>query len=208
MSLLSSQKITAPTNGFDHIHRFWDGSFNKTMAKVQPGECYVSWGQDLITTVLGSCVSVCVRSLNHSVGGMNHIMLPEVGGSESVIAEPYRYGAYAMEHLLNSLFRCGLTRKELEIKVVGGGAVMSSSVNVGARNISFVKQYLEQESFNVTATDVGGNNARRVVYDVVDGRMLVKHLPIEETADLTANESQHADRLSKEQSATGEVELF
>ena len=203
---MADPRVTTATSGFEGVHRFWDGGFNKTMAKILPGEYYVSEGQDLVTTILGSCVSACVRHVKYPLGAMNHFLLPDAGGDGSAVDAPHRYGAYAMEHMLNELFKKGARKSDLEVKIVGGGAVMQSSARVGGRNIEFVKNYLENEQLRVVSEDVGDSVARRVVYDVTNGRMLVKHLPVE--AALAEEESRYANSVASQEDSGGDVELF
>jgi chemotaxis protein CheD len=79
MSLLrqepaSSKTVAVP--GFEGIARSWDNSMNCWAAKILPGEFYITRGDEAITTVLGSCISACIRDPAVAVGGMNHFMLP------------------------------------------------------------------------------------------------------------------------------------
>ena len=63
--------------GFESIKAYWDATHQYFAARIQPGEYYVSSGEEIITTVLGSCVSACIRDTRIGIGGMNHFMLPE-----------------------------------------------------------------------------------------------------------------------------------
>ena len=70
-------KVSRPSViGFEHINRYWDKTFELIAAKILPGEYYVTQENELITTVLGSCVSACIRDREMGIGGMNHFMLP------------------------------------------------------------------------------------------------------------------------------------
>jgi chemotaxis receptor (MCP) glutamine deamidase CheD len=112
--------------------------------KVLPGEYFVFDEDILIMTTLGSCIAACLWDRETRIGGMNHFMLPEGGGS---VSDGGRYGSYAMELLINELIKRGATRSTLEAKVFGGGAVISgmNSMNVGERNTKFVLDYLQTE---------------------------------------------------------------
>ena len=136
--------------GFDKIARYWDPRAERITAKILPGEFFVTQAGELIVTVLGSCVSACVRDPYIGVGGMNHFMLPvsETGGRAG---EPMgtwlstRYGNFAMESLLNEILKRGGRRERLEVKLFGGGCVLAVLTDVGKTNIDFVHRYLESE---------------------------------------------------------------
>jgi chemotaxis receptor (MCP) glutamine deamidase CheD len=82
----------------------------------------------MIVTVLGSCVSACIRDRVSGMGGMNHFMLPDGGGDDgSPVSASARYGTYAMEVLINEVLKAGARRENLEAKVFGGGACCAAS---------------------------------------------------------------------------------
>ena len=105
-----------------------------------PGEYIVTDRDVMLVTVLGSCVSACIRDPLAQVGGMNHFMLPDLENG-GVANESARYGSYAMEMLINELLKRGAARNRLECKVFGGGAVLAGFTvsNVGKRNGQFVQ---------------------------------------------------------------------
>ena len=106
-------------------NRYFDRHFESDAAKILPGEYYVTSQEIVLVTVLGSCVAACIRDTDSGIGGMNHFMLPDEGGRE-VVSSSARYGTYAMEVLINHLLKMGARRSQLEAKIFGGGAVMSS----------------------------------------------------------------------------------
>ena len=146
---------------------------------VHQGDCLVT-DEPRITysTVLGSCISACVRDRAANVGGMNHFLL--ASPSESArdrYGASARYGAFAMEQLINKILTRGSGRKSnLEIKVFGGGLINSALTDVGAKNIEFVREFLANEGYRVEAEDVGGAFARRVLFQPHSGRAFVKRL--------------------------------
>lgn len=157
---------------------YFDSAFQCPAVKVLPNEYYVAAGEDImISTVLGSCVAACIRDPLTGVGGMNHFMLPE-GDSETPASATMRYGAYAMEVLINELLKAGAARERLEAKVFGGGAVLSAmqQLNIGERNARFVLNYLRIEGIPVLAQDLGDVHARRIGYFPRDGRVMVRKL--------------------------------
>jgi len=186
--------------------RYRDRDLGRDAIKVLPGEFQVTAEDLVLVTLLGSCVSACMRDPVAGVGGINHFMLPETEAANSSSA---RYGAYAMEVLINELLKLGARRERLEAKVFGGGNVIRGMTvaNVGARNAEFALRYLEQEGIPVLSQDLGGSDARKLGYFPRSGRLLLKHLPIAATVADLAVESAYGRSLQREQ-PSGDVELF
>jgi len=156
---------------------YHDRSFGMMAAKILPGEYYVTKRNMLIVTVLGSCVSTCMRDPDNLIGGMNHFMLPQHGGdAKSLISMSARYGAYAMEVLINQLLSLGAKRDRLEAKVFGGGRVLAGMTDVGQRNAEFVRDYLRHERIKISAQDLGNTYPRKVYFFPQTGKVLVKQL--------------------------------
>lgn len=189
-------------------NRYYDRNFKAEAAKILPGEYFVSDRGMLLVTVLGSCVAACIRDVETGIGGMNHFMLPDDGGRDSV-GTSARYGTYAMEVLINHLLKMGAKRNRLEAKVFGGGAVLASlsSSNVGARNAEFVLDYLKTEKIPVVAKDLLDSYPRKVYYFSETGRVLVKKLHRVHNETLFSRERDYKDRLSGAK-VEGDVELF
>jgi chemotaxis protein CheD len=173
----------------------------------------VTRNDEVLTTVLGSCVSACVRDTRLQVGGMNHFMLPLDGSNgESVwgtaVSAATRYGNVAMERLINDILKLGGRRQDLEIKLVGGGHVLADmSTDIGARNIEFVRDYMKDEGFHVAVEDLGDHYPRRVVYFPQSGRMRVRKLTAVRDTGLVAQEREYLQKLGSTDVA-GEIELF
>ncbi len=189
-------------------NRYHDRNFGLEAAKILPGEYFVSENGMLLVTVLGSCVAACIRDTDAGVGGMNHFMLPDDGGRETV-GSSARYGTYAMEVLINHLLKMGARRNRLEAKVFGGGAVLASlsSSNVGARNAEFVLNYLKTEKIPVVAKDLLDSYPRKVYYFPQTGRVLVKKLHRVHNETLFSRERDYKERLSSAK-VEGDIELF
>lgn len=164
--------------GFEGIRRYWDPVHRRFVAKILPGEFYVTTcGEELLATVLGSCVAACIRDPEAGVGGMNHFMLPVASEDEARLAAPTaaaRYGAYAMEALINEILKHGGRRERLEVKVVGGGKLVGA--RIGRANATFVREYLAREGVDVAAADLGGPHPRKVLYLPATGKLLVRKL--------------------------------
>ncbi|AKJ93956.1 chemotaxis protein CheD [Thioalkalivibrio versutus] len=196
---------------FAHINRYWDRVHACPAAKLLPGECYVSVSHsELITTVLGSCVSACVWSSEAGVGGMNHFMLPD-GARDSgwgpAVSNATRYGTHAMEFLINELLKLGARREDLRIKMFGGGRVMAGMSDVGAGNIAFMRRFLRDEKLELVAEDVGGRWPRKVVFFPATGRARVKKLVSLHNNTLLEREQDYRRRL-QDDPLQGDVELF
>ena len=131
------------------------------------------------STTLGSCMSVCAYDPIAGVGGMNHFLLPEAPANEDCdsFSQSFRYGSAAIEVLLNALYKNGAAKNGLRIKIFGGGKVMSTlSHDVGKQNIKFTKNFFERETMRIESEDIGGLNARRVVFFPRSGKVLLKTL--------------------------------
>ena len=188
-------------------NRYFDRHFEIEAVKVLPGEYFVTTTNVLLVTVLGSCVSACIRDRDKGLGGMNHFML--AGGETDAMSASARYGTYAMEILVNHLLKLGARRDRLEAKVFGGGRVMEKLThsNVGERNSQFVIDYLHTEGIPVVAQDLLDVHPRKVYFFPDSGRVLVKKLMRMHNDTLARREKEYADRLT-EAPVAGEIELF
>jgi len=189
---------------------YYDRTFDVEAAKILPGEYYYTGKNMLIVTVLGSCVSACIRDRVSGLGGMNHFMLPDGGGDAgSPVSASMRYGTFAMEVLINDLLKAGARREHLEAKVFGGGAVLRgfTAMNVGERNAAFVMQFLKTERIPVLAEDLNDIYPRKVYFFPKTGRVLVKKLMQTQNDTLAKRELDYAKRL-KVEPVGGEIDLF
>jgi chemotaxis protein CheD len=180
------------------------------IAKLLPGDYYVTREDEVLDTVLGSCVSACIRNPKLKVGGMNHFMLPRPSGSgndtwESLAGRATRYGTASMEQLINRILHVGGTRADLEVKIFGGGKVLSSLSDVGNHNVTFVRDFLKQEGLKVSSEDVGDSCPRHVQYFPLTGRVRVRHLT--SRVDVANEETKYLKGLDKAPVA-GEIDLF
>jgi chemotaxis protein CheD len=197
--------------GFEHVKHYWNSTHGKYTVRVLPGEYYVSAGDEVIMTVLGSCVSACIRDPVAGIGGMNHFMLPEGAapgpGESGLLSEPARYGAYAMEHIINTILANGGRREQLEIKLFGGAGVLRTMSDVGVCNINFVHDYLSTENLPVVAEDLGGLHPRKLLYFPATGRARVRKLPGSGENDVSRLELEYRRSLLQKP-VSGEIDLF
>ena len=198
--------------GFEHINRYWDKVHDIDAAKILPGEFYVTREDELVSTVLGSCVSACIRDTQLGVGGMNHFMLPadKAAVDNSVDSDSARYGNHAMEMLINSILKAGGLKKNLEMKIFGGGRVLAgmTSIDVGQMNIEFIRHYAEIEKLTVVTEDLGDIYPRKVLYFPQTGRVLMKKLRKVHNDTLAKREKVYQEQLSHETVAADDIELF
>jgi len=197
---------------FEHIRRTWDADLGVPVAKLLPGDYYVTRCNEAIFTVLGSCVSACVRERKLGIGGMNHFMLPldRSGGTsawaENLVSSATRYGNVAMERLINDIMRLGGQRANLEFKVIGGGKVLDMALDVGARNAQFIREYLKTEGFLIAAEDLGDCFARKLYYNPATGKLRVKRLTA--TVNRAVFERERHFEPTTLEVESGSVELF
>lgn len=207
-------RIPAALKGFEHINRYWDRRMNVPAAKILPGECYVSDKGEMISTVLGSCIAACVRDPKLGIGGMNHFMLPVQASSHTVnrpnlVNAELCYGNWAMEYLLNEIIKRGGRKERLEVKIFGGGRVLSgmTMIDIGARNIQFVLEYLEKEGISIFAQDVGSDCPRKVLYFPDTGAVKMKRLNSRANDTIEQREKAYIDSMAKKPKG-GDIELF
>lgn len=138
-----------------------------------PGTIFAEPHEYLISTVLGSCIAVCLWDRVVRKGGMNHFMLPLWNGEG--LATP-KYGNIAMEKLLAKVLAIGCRREHLVAKVFGGANVSGTGLEVymiGDRNIIMAFQMLEEFRIPVIAKDVGGRVGRKIIMNTATGVVMV-----------------------------------
>ncbi len=215
-SQIGARQTFAPGPVFERgsapqLSRFFDARHQLDVVKIKPGEFFATSQRCIIATVLGSCVAACIRDTVRGGAGMNHFMLaetfddPEGSGN----AQPsLRFGAFAMESLINEFVKRGSRREDLEAKVFGGATLRSfEQCNVGAENAKFVIDYLATERIRVSGVDLGGTLPRKILLFVETGRVLAKYLPLDTTdaAELSASEAAPRGRFMP---PPPQVELF
>ncbi|SDI10677.1 chemotaxis protein CheD [Alloyangia pacifica] len=139
------------------------------LVNVIQGEYRISVSRvEVLSTVLGSCVAVCLTDVEAGVGGMNHFLLPQRAGKEG---ENVRYGAYSMELLINGLLKSGARKNRLVAKLFGGANMLSQLRDIGGSNVTFAKEFLQNEAIPLASESTGGTSARRIRFWPADGRV-------------------------------------
>lgn len=187
--------------------RYFDRRIGAETVYVLPGFHHVqSKSETSISTLLGSCVSACIRDKKTKAGGLNHFLLPEKQGDESSSA---RYGVHAMELLINDLLKLGSKKENLEAKIFGGANVIQTSAAnpVGSQNSDFVIDYLRAELISITAKDLGGDFPRRIYFFPDSGKVSVLRVGSVDVGDVVRKEMEMQKKVFSRSKAES-VELF
>ena len=141
-----------------------------------PGALKVSINPMEITTLLGSCVAICLWDKKLQQGGINHYMMPFWNGSG--LASP-KYGNIAIEKLINSMYYIGSKKEDIVAKVFGGAMVLNTEdkiFHIGERNIEIQEKLLKEQGIKVVAKSLGGNNGRKIIFNTQTGVVKMKYV--------------------------------
>lgn len=206
---MRTARALSPSAAKPSVSRVYNAEFDAYAVRVLPGDYYTTDARDeMIVTVLGSCVAACIRDPRTGYGGMNHFMLPTSdSGDWNGISSAMRYGNYAMEALINDILKSGCRREDLEIKLFGGSILSGGPTMVGLKNADFALRYLELEGLRVAGHDFGGPRGRRIHYFPSTG--VVKRRLLQPTTEdrLVREESDYVASL-KTETVEGDIELF
>jgi chemotaxis protein CheD len=188
------------------MHKRRSEKFNRNMVIIYPGEFFVS-PYDIIATVLGSCISVCIKDTKTGLGGMNHFMLPgDVRSEEMFTSASSKYGMFAMEQLIEEMIRKGGSKKHFQAKVFGGGHVLNfrkTDGNVPESNIDFVRAFLKMEQVEIVKEDVGGYSGRKILFFPDTGKVLLKRLKSTVDSKIIEAEDLYKKKLFEERDNLG-----
>lgn len=154
----------------------FNNNLQKSTVEIFVGEYYVTKKQEIILTLLGSCISVCLFDNTNKVYGMNHFLLP-MGAQSDEIDKNGRFGFDSMHMLIKDMLRMGASKENLRAKVFGGGKVLKTTNNVikvNEDNIKFIRDFLAKEGIAVLAEDLGGTYGRKIYFDTENGNVYVK----------------------------------
>lgn len=186
--------------------RFYDPKFESMAVTILPGDYFISKDpEEMLVTILGSCVAACIRDVKLGVGGMNHFLL--ASPTSDVSSPSNRYGSFAMEELINALLKMGAKKENFEAKVFGGARVINSSIQIGDNNSSFVRDYLLKEKIPIVSEDLGGDRPRRIHFWPSTGRVARHLLQNAETRMVISQEDNYRKKLTQQPRGNG-VELF
>jgi chemotaxis protein CheD len=195
----------ASINYFEGEKSHFDPCSGMMAVKIFSGDWYVSSDpKEMLVTILGSCVAACIHDPVLKIGGMNHFLLP---GSLKADDESARYGLYAMEKLINELLKLGAVKERLQVKIFGGARVINYSSDIGNKNITFIKNFLQADGYKITAEHVGGEHPRRIHFYPVTGKVKMKLVEEQEKTKIISSEKVYEESL-KSKPVEGEAELF
>jgi len=185
---------------------------------IFPGEFFISCQPVTISTLLGSCVAVCLYDRQAKVVGMNHFLLSNRRYARHLpmsITEAGRYGIHAMELVINGMLNMGAKRRNLQAKVFGGGSIMRNPTPddnfycVGEVNCRFVLEYLTTEDIALIAHDLGGDRGRVVHFSAVDYAVYVRKIKRKVSQALAERDRQYwRQRLDTQEQQIAEPELW
>jgi chemotaxis protein CheD len=143
---------------------------------LHPSTIWISKDPQWVTTVLGSCVSVCLFDKKTCIGGINHFMLPYWNGEG---LESPKYGNVAITQLFQKMLEFGVKKENVVCKIFGGAEVLgeqSSVFNVGKRNIELAYKMMQEMNIPVVSSSTGGKQGRKIHYNTGTGEVLQKYL--------------------------------
>ena len=138
---------------------------------LEPGYIFLAEKPTSISTVIGSCVSVCIYDRKRKVGGMNHFELPLATDSDQATA---RFGNVATITLIRMMIHDGSKIKNLEAQILGGAHNSKvSPKDIGFENIMAAKRILTRERIRITSEDVRGGKGRKIIFNTVTNEIAV-----------------------------------
>lgn len=144
---------------------------------LHPGQLFVTREPMQITTIVGSCVALCLWDRRSGVGGMNHYLLPYWSTNTNAST---RFGNVAIEHLIREILALGGSKENLQGKLFGGAcinqALKAKYMDLGSKNVEVALDLLSSEGIPIVAKDVGGESGRKIIFDTFGGIVFVKRL--------------------------------
>ena len=168
------------------MYSHYNYNYARTVVILHPGEYYITDEDCMISTVLGSCVSVTLYDTLLKLGGMNHYMLPGKGADHIAPKGEMagKLGIHAMALLIEELRVRGASLQRFEAKVFGGGNVLrlkdrngeEGEMDIGAANVDFAFTYLKRAGIPVVSSDVRDYAARKIFLDAKTGYVYLKRM--------------------------------
>lgn len=193
------------------MKKTFNKKYNCDMYELYASDCFATDEQQVVlTTLLGSCVSVCMKDPKAKVAGMNHFMLPrKVNVKDLGFNNDTRYGVNAMEVMINEMMKKGALRKRLQAKVFGGGQVMDTALsNVAGSNVEFALTYLKTEGIPVLSMDVGRREGRKLYFFPDTFDVYVKRIHYNKLTKAVLTEKQLMEKIRRQREKDIDLELF
>ncbi len=149
---------------------------------LEPGGLYLSEGPAVVSTILGSCVSVMIYVKRLKMGGICHAVLPRNVRRDG--AGTFRYVDSSISYMLQRFETLGIAKDEMEVKLMGGADVFERmnehTRSVGRQNRETALEIIRSEHLKLSVSDVGGSLGRKIYFYTDTGRVLlqrIKRLP-------------------------------
>ena len=143
---------------------------------LHPSQAIIPAEHSLVTTILGSCVAVCIYDKVEKKGGINHYMLPNKNNMGKVT---HMYGDFSINFLIKKMMEKGSVKENLVAKLFGGSSSTSHHKSVGQQNIELAERVLSGHKIKIAAKNVGGRRARKIIFDTQSGLVKMKYLNYE-----------------------------
>ena len=155
----------------DRLNRYWDPLNRRRAVKIKPGEYCFSSTNEMLVTVVGSSVALCVRDKKQGRVGMLHFMLPVTGFSTidvttSSLAQAY--GRHAMTTLLRGFYTRGSTSRSLDAFLIGGTQLWPTTARCTDATLGLARFCLAENRIGVSGEFLGGNGAKKVHFTLTD----------------------------------------
>lgn len=158
---------------------------------IHPGEFFVTRDDELIATLLGSCVAICLHDPVNRIGAMNHYMLPgRITKSTETDEDSTKYGITSINLIIRLMLEKGASKVNLTARIFGGGSIiksMSSGINgsmIPADNVRVARLMMEMEDIPIIGSDVGADYTRKIIFDVHTGKVYLRKMRGDEVKNL------------------------
>ena len=158
---------------------------------IHPGEYYVTSDDELIATLLGSCVAICLHDEANLIGAMNHYMLPgRIAKGVEKDEDSAKYGIASINTIIRMMLEKGASRKNLTARIFGGGSIIKSLSSgerlslIPADNVRVARLMMEMEDIPIIGSDVGADYTRKIIFDVHAGKVYLRKMRGEEISNL------------------------
>jgi chemotaxis protein CheD len=185
---------------------------------LHPGEYYATGKPAELSTLLGSCVAVCLYDPYKRIIGMNHFLLAGYNLQKNGLldSDAGRYGMGAMELLINAMLKQGAQRKHLKAKAFGGGSVLGTRMQgdmperfqIGKVNVNFVTRYLKEDGIPLVAHHLGGDIGRQIRFESADFSVYMRRIPMRNMQRLVSEEKQYFDKTLQQQTEDRTAEFW
>lgn len=193
------------------MNKKYDAKLKRNVYEIWTGQYYATKEKNaVITTLLGSCIAVCLFDQRNGIIGMNHFMLPGDFRSEEIItSQDSRYGIHAMELLINDMMKKGANRKNLKSKIFGGGYVLNQSFsNIADANIEFARTFLNMEEIEILTEDIAGSYGRKIYFFAENTAVYVKKIRRSNISEQIDQDRNYLKRMRQKKSQENSLTFF